>query len=118
MVGLTLSMSSFIPVINSGTPDNKFGPGIYATNEFETAFNYARPSGAVMVFKDPDLRDLNVWSLFCESLKTARDNANRTASNNATPYISTPKVLGVIPHYTKTIETSSRTDRQSPLVAF
>jgi hypothetical protein len=36
------------------------------------ALAIARPSGAVMVFKDPDFRDLNAWSLLCESLKTAR----------------------------------------------
>ncbi|KAG2014584.1 hypothetical protein GB937_006546 [Aspergillus fischeri] len=61
MVALTLSMSFFIPVISTGSPDNEFGPGIYTTNTFRLAVEYARPSGAVMVFKDPDLRDLNVW---------------------------------------------------------
>jgi hypothetical protein len=61
MVGLTLSMSSFIPVINPNTHENEFGPGIYATKDFKIAASYAWPSGAVMVFKDPDLRDLNVW---------------------------------------------------------
>lgn len=61
MVGLTMSMSFFLPVINSNSADNEFGPGIYATDDFVTALKYARPSGAVMVFKDPDLRDLDVW---------------------------------------------------------
>ncbi|KAF7177115.1 hypothetical protein CNMCM7691_004763 [Aspergillus felis] len=61
MVGLTLSMSSFTPVINPNAHGTEFGPGIYAAKDFKTAASYARPSGAVMVFKDPDLRDLNVW---------------------------------------------------------
>ncbi|GIK04727.1 hypothetical protein Aspvir_008821 [Aspergillus viridinutans] len=61
MVGLTLSMSSFIPVINPNAHENEFGPGIYVAKDFKTAASYARPSGAVMVFKDPDFRDLNVW---------------------------------------------------------
>ncbi|KAL1846953.1 hypothetical protein Plec18170_008922 [Paecilomyces lecythidis] len=58
---LTLSMSFFVPVISPNASDNEFGPGLYATKDFTTAVNYSHPNGAVMVFKDPDFRDLNVW---------------------------------------------------------
>lgn len=58
---LALSMSFFLPVISPNASDNEFGPGIYVTKDFTTAANYAHPNGAIMVFKDPDLRNLNVW---------------------------------------------------------
>lgn len=54
-------MSFFIPVISSNAIGNEFGPGIYASNDFELAARYAGPNGAIMVFRDPDLSDLTVW---------------------------------------------------------
>jgi hypothetical protein len=40
---------------------NEFGPGIYITKVFATAKDYAGLSGAIMVFKYPDLHNLTVW---------------------------------------------------------
>ncbi|KAL1884929.1 hypothetical protein Plec18167_001586 [Paecilomyces lecythidis] len=54
-------MSFFVSVISPNASDNEFGPGLYATKDFTTAVNYSHPNSAVMVFKDPDFRDLNVW---------------------------------------------------------
>ncbi|KAJ6190534.1 hypothetical protein N7519_000555 [Penicillium mononematosum] len=58
---LMLSMSFFVPVISTSNSDNEFGPGIYATNDFLEGAKYAQPQGAVMIFKNPDFRDLSVW---------------------------------------------------------
>lgn len=60
---LAFSMSTFLPVIYTGTMDNEFGPGIYTTEEFNIACTYAGSNGAVMVFKDVDQRELNIWQL-------------------------------------------------------
>lgn len=69
--GLTLSamcmaMSIFCPVIDSRSIDNEFGPGIYTTKDLYTACGYAGSNGAIMVFKDLDDRDLDVWNLDLE----------------------------------------------------
>ncbi|KAH8702295.1 hypothetical protein BGW36DRAFT_356422 [Talaromyces proteolyticus] len=58
---LELSLSFFIPIIQSNNGDDEFGPGIYVTSDFITAKMYAGSCGAIMVFRDPDLRDLTVW---------------------------------------------------------
>ncbi|KAJ9267610.1 hypothetical protein DTO212C5_5849 [Paecilomyces variotii] len=34
---------------------------LYAAKDFATATDYAHPDGAIMVFRDPDFNDLNVW---------------------------------------------------------
>ena len=57
---LMLSMSFFFPVISTSNSD-EFGPGIYATNDFDEGAKYTHPQGALMVFKNPDFRDLSVW---------------------------------------------------------
>jgi hypothetical protein len=56
---LALSLNFFIPVI--GSVDNEFGPGIYTSTDFTTAYDYSMPNGAIMVFKNTDTRDLKVW---------------------------------------------------------
>ncbi|KAI2786273.1 hypothetical protein POX_g08656 [Penicillium oxalicum] len=38
-----------------------FGPGIYTTPSLELALEYAGREGAVMVFRNPDFRSLEVW---------------------------------------------------------
>lgn len=60
---LAFSMSTFLPVIYTGTMDNEFGPGIYTTEEFDIACRFAGPNGAIMIFKDVDQRELNIWQL-------------------------------------------------------
>jgi hypothetical protein len=57
---LLLSLAFFIPVI-ANNYDNEFGPGLYAASNLQTAANYCPPGGAVMVFKNPDVRNLKVW---------------------------------------------------------
>lgn len=57
------SMLFFIPVIASSNNDNEFGPGIYTTTSLEHALNYAAIKGALMVFQNPDFRNLNVSEL-------------------------------------------------------
>jgi hypothetical protein len=56
---LMLSMSFFVPVISTSNSD-EFGPGIYASNDFDEGAKYAHPQGALMIFKNPDFRDLSV----------------------------------------------------------
>ncbi|KAJ9228930.1 hypothetical protein DTO027B5_8540 [Paecilomyces variotii] len=58
---LALSMSFFLPTIHPHSGDNELGPGLYAAKGFATATDYAHPDGAIMVFRDPDFNDLNVW---------------------------------------------------------
>ncbi|PLN86205.1 hypothetical protein BDW42DRAFT_201156 [Aspergillus taichungensis] len=65
-MGLSLSnlercLSFFVPVICSNNFDNEFGPGIYTTDQFELAKDYAKVNGAVMVFDKLEERDLQVW---------------------------------------------------------
>ena len=94
---LTLSMSFFIPVISTNM-DNEFGPGIYASNRFEEVVRYAKPNGAVMVFRDPDLRDLTVWrpdvdewnSLTANWLQLPRDNSKMPATYKSADIIIGP----------------------------
>jgi len=58
---LELSLSLFVPVIHSNAMTNEFRLGIYITKVFATAKDYAGLSGAIMVFKYPDLHNLTVW---------------------------------------------------------
>ncbi|KAL5335307.1 hypothetical protein BJX70DRAFT_328312 [Aspergillus crustosus] len=57
---LERSMTFFVPVISSSNADNEFGPGIYATDDFEEALPHAG-NGAMMVFR-PDFQGLTVWT--------------------------------------------------------
>lgn len=56
-----MSMACFVPAASSSSVDNEFGPGMYAGNSFDDAKNHAGPNGAILVFKQPDYQDLNVW---------------------------------------------------------
>lgn len=58
---LGLLMTLFVPVISQANRSNEFGPGMYTTSDFEYAKAYAGSNGAIMVFRDVDTRDLNVW---------------------------------------------------------
>ncbi|KAL2223259.1 hypothetical protein M432DRAFT_44283 [Thermoascus aurantiacus ATCC 26904] len=57
---LAMSLTFFVPVTRSTSNDNDLGPGIYVAENFAYAKNYAGSNGAVMIFKDPDYRGLNV----------------------------------------------------------
>lgn len=48
-------------MISSQFQDNEFGPGIYTSNSLKYALDYAGVNGAIMVFRAPDLRDINIW---------------------------------------------------------
>lgn len=61
LTALGYSLTFFLPVIKSSNFDNEFGPGIYASSNITYAAKYATPNGAIMVFKNPDLRELTVW---------------------------------------------------------
>jgi hypothetical protein len=58
---LTHTLAFFVPVITGKSMDNEFGPGLYTANDFKYALDYCSPVGAIMVFKNPDLRKLNIW---------------------------------------------------------
>ncbi|KAL4807017.1 hypothetical protein BDV18DRAFT_159239 [Aspergillus unguis] len=59
---LVASLAFFIPLLHSQNLENEFGPGIYATNSFRYALDYAGNNGAVMVFQAPDLlRNVDLW---------------------------------------------------------
>ncbi|KKA22655.1 hypothetical protein T310_3337 [Rasamsonia emersonii CBS 393.64] len=62
LTALELSMTYFIPVIDTKSIDKDSAPGIYATDSFAMAKSYAQSNGAIMVFKDTDYyRDMTVW---------------------------------------------------------
>jgi hypothetical protein len=61
LFALELSMTFFIPTISQGSRSNEFGPGIYTTNDFDYAKRYAGANGAIMVFRDVDVRDVITW---------------------------------------------------------
>ena len=61
LIGLEQSLSFFMPVISGTNHTNEFGPSIYVTPELEYAKQYAGMRGAIMVFRHPDTRDLEVW---------------------------------------------------------
>ncbi|EPS27045.1 hypothetical protein PDE_01986 [Penicillium oxalicum 114-2] len=58
---LVSSMACLFPVISPHNMDQDFGPGIYTTPSLELALEYAGREGAVMVFRNPDFRSLEVW---------------------------------------------------------
>ena len=58
---LISSLAFFIPVIHGHNLENEFGPGIYTTNNFEYALDYAGRNGVVMVFQAPDFRNVKTW---------------------------------------------------------
>lgn len=55
------NLSFFISSLSSNAMDNEFGTGLYTTNDLDYAAKYVMAKGAIMVFKNPDLRALNVW---------------------------------------------------------
>lgn len=61
LYALELLMTLFVPVISQANRSNEFGPGMYTTSDFEYAKVYAGSNGAIMVFRDVDIRDLTVW---------------------------------------------------------
>lgn len=61
LIGLEQSLSFFMPVISGANHTNEFGPSIYVTPDLEYAKHYAGLRGAIMVFRHPNTRDLEVW---------------------------------------------------------
>lgn len=55
-------MAFFVPVVHSSNLDNELGPGIYTSDSLEWVLKFASANSALMVFKDVDFRQLNVWS--------------------------------------------------------
>jgi len=54
----------FTPERSTHNTDNEFGPGIYTTDKLEYALDYITAgTGAVLVFKDPDLQTTQLWQL-------------------------------------------------------
>ncbi|KAJ5748244.1 uncharacterized protein N7511_009940 [Penicillium nucicola] len=58
------SMPFFAPVITTSNVDNELGPGIYTTPSLEHALRYAPLHGALLVFENPDFRNLDVSGLY------------------------------------------------------
>lgn len=54
-------MSFFIPFTHSNATTNEFGPAIYVTDDFDYAKAYAGTNGAILVFDDLHVHDLNIW---------------------------------------------------------
>ena len=60
-VALAALMAFFTPVIHSHSLDNELGPGLYTSNSLEWVLKFGSSDCALLVFKDPDFRDLDVW---------------------------------------------------------
>lgn len=58
---LESTLAFFIPERSSHNSDNEFGPGFYTADSLDYALEYVRIGGGIMVFKDPDLHNTQVW---------------------------------------------------------
>jgi hypothetical protein len=76
-------MLFFIPVIASSNNDNEFGPGIYTTTSLKHALNYAAIQGALMVFQNPEFRNLNVSELSGDDWTFITSYFSRYPTSNA-----------------------------------
>ncbi|KAJ6169404.1 hypothetical protein N7497_002247 [Penicillium chrysogenum] len=65
--------SLFAPLVSSNTPQNEFGPGLYATSSLKYALDYAGPDGVILIFKDVDFRPLVKIDLAGEDWRTTVD---------------------------------------------
>ena len=91
-------MSFFVPVISTSNSDNEFGPGIHATNDFDERAKYAHLQGALMIFENPDIRDLSVrepgkdkWNnLTATWLNIQKKNLKKSDSHNDANVIKGP----------------------------
>lgn len=61
-VALAAMMAFFVPVIHGNNQDNELGPGIYTSNSLEWVLRFGTVNGALLVFKNPDFRNLDVWN--------------------------------------------------------
>lgn len=48
------------PTVNANNFDNELGPGVYTSPSLSTAINYAGLKVVVLVFQDPDFRQLEI----------------------------------------------------------
>ncbi|CAG7946066.1 unnamed protein product [Penicillium olsonii] len=55
-------MAFFTPVVNGSNFDNELGPGIYTSDSLEWVLKFGFRNRALLVFKNPDFRALNVWT--------------------------------------------------------
>ncbi|PLB52186.1 hypothetical protein P170DRAFT_322936, partial [Aspergillus steynii IBT 23096] len=85
---LESTLTFFIPQANESYRDNEFGPGIYVADSLSESLRYAtRGAGAIMVFKDPDLHNSNVWRLSDDEWNawTFRWTSPNVTANRAAP---------------------------------
>lgn len=61
LIGLEQSLSFFMQAKSGANHTNEFGPSIYVTPALEHAKHYAGLRGAIMIFRYPNTRDLEVW---------------------------------------------------------
>ncbi|OJD12077.1 hypothetical protein AJ78_07274 [Emergomyces pasteurianus Ep9510] len=61
LISLEQILAFFIPTARSASFHHEFGPGIYTTSNFPLAKMYAGSNGAIMVFKNTDYHNLEVW---------------------------------------------------------
>ncbi|KAJ6143002.1 hypothetical protein N7471_002455 [Penicillium samsonianum] len=58
---LAAMMAFFTPVIQNRNLDNELGPGIYTSDSLEWVLKFGSVNSALLVFRDPDFRNLDVW---------------------------------------------------------
>ncbi|CDM35780.1 unnamed protein product [Penicillium roqueforti FM164] len=58
---LAAMMAFFTPVIHNSSLDNELGPGIYTSDCLEWVLKFASVNNALLVFRDPDFRNLDIW---------------------------------------------------------
>ncbi|KAJ5961772.1 hypothetical protein N7501_006713 [Penicillium viridicatum] len=59
---LAAIMAFFAPVIHGRNLDNELGPGIYTSDSLEWVLRFGSANSVLLVFKNSDFRNLNVWS--------------------------------------------------------
>jgi hypothetical protein len=58
---LAAMMAFFTPVIYNRNLDNELGPGIYTSDSLEWVLKFGSVNSALLVFRDPDFRNLDIW---------------------------------------------------------
>ncbi|CAG8176418.1 unnamed protein product [Penicillium salamii] len=58
---LAAIMAFFTPIINANNLDNELGPGIYTSDCLEWVLRFGPRNCVLLVFRNPDFRNLNVW---------------------------------------------------------
>jgi hypothetical protein len=58
---LAALMAYSVPTLCPQNYDNELGPGIYTSGSLGYVLRFSAPGGVILVFKDSDFRNLNVW---------------------------------------------------------